>query len=41
MRLHHSRWLDAREIAAELRQIPSEDGAGDVYALLDEAASSR
>lgn len=41
MRLHHPRWLGAQEIAAELRQIPAEDGAGDVYALLDGAASSR
>jgi hypothetical protein len=41
MRLHHPHWLGAAEIAAELRQIPAEDGAGDVYALLDGAASSR
>jgi FkbM family methyltransferase len=41
MRLHHPCWLGAAEIAAELRRIPAEDGAGDVYALLDGAASSR
>jgi len=41
MRLHHSRWLNTAEIAAELRQIPCEDGAGDIYALLDAPAFSR
>lgn len=41
MRLALPRWLGAAEMAAELRRLPPEDGAGDVYAFLDEAGASR
>jgi FkbM family methyltransferase len=37
MRLALPRWLGAAEMSAELRQLAPGDGAGDVYALLDEA----
>jgi FkbM family methyltransferase len=41
MRLTLPRWLGAAEIAAELRRLAPEEGAGDVYAFLDAAAASR
>jgi len=33
--LRSAHWIGAAEMMAELRQIPPEDGSGDVYALLD------
>jgi FkbM family methyltransferase len=41
MRLTLPRWLGAAEIAAELRRLSPEEGAGDVYAFLDAASASR
>ncbi len=40
MRFATSRWVGAAEMIAELKRLPPEDGAGDVYALLDEAAAA-
>jgi hypothetical protein len=41
MRLTLPRWLGAAEIAAELRQLSPDEGAGDVYAFLDASTASR
>jgi len=41
MQLAVPRWLGAAEMAAELKRIPPEEGAGDVYAFLDASAVAR
>ena len=41
LRLPSMRWRGAAEMMAELRQIAPEEGAGDVYALLDAREPSR
>ena len=35
------RWMGAAEIGAELKRLPRDDKAGDVYAFLDDAGTSR
>ena len=41
MRFVASRWLGAAEMVAELKGLAPDDGAGDVYALLDAPPASR
>jgi len=41
MRFVSSHWLGLAEIAADLKRLPPEAGAGDVYAFLDAAPTSR
>ncbi|HWE76481.1 MAG TPA: FkbM family methyltransferase [Stellaceae bacterium] len=41
MALAIPRWLGAAEIGADLKRLPREDKAGDVYAFLDDGAVSR
>jgi len=41
MALAVPRWLGAAEIAAELKRLPREERAGDVYAFLDDGGISR
>jgi FkbM family methyltransferase len=41
MALAVPRWLGAAEIAAELKRLPREDSAGDVYAFLDDGSFNR
>jgi hypothetical protein len=41
MALTHPHWLGAAEMAAELKQLPPEEKAGDVYAFLDDGRSNR
>jgi len=41
MRFVEPRWVGAAEIAAELKRVPPEEGAGDVYAFLDAPPISR
>jgi len=41
MRLALPRWIGPAEMAAELKALPEEAGAGDVYALLDDPSLAR
>ena len=41
MRFALPRWLTAAEMTAELKRVPAEEGAGDVYAFLDASLASR
>jgi FkbM family methyltransferase len=41
MALAIPRWLGAAEIGAELKRLPRDEKAGDVYAFLDDGATSR
>jgi FkbM family methyltransferase len=41
MRFALPRWIQAAEMTAELKQLPEEDGAGDVYAFLDPPLTTR
>jgi FkbM family methyltransferase len=41
MELAIPRWLGAAEMAAELKRLPRDERAGDVYAFLDDGAHSR
>jgi FkbM family methyltransferase len=41
MTLAVPRWLGAAEMAAELKRVPRQDTAGDVYAFLDDGSPSR
>ena len=41
MRFALPRWIHAAEMTAELKQLPEEEGAGDVYAFLDAPPASR
>lgn len=41
MRFALPRWLRAAEMTVELKQLPSEEGAGDVYAFLDAPTATR
>jgi hypothetical protein len=34
-------WLGATEIGAELKRLPRDEKAGDVYAFLDDGAAAR
>lgn len=41
MALAMSRWLGAAEMGAELKRLPAEEKAGDVYAFLDDGRTNR
>jgi hypothetical protein len=41
MALTIPRWLGAAEMCAELKRLPREERAGDVYAFLDDSARAR